>query len=190
MLAGLALTLPVQAQERTGTAPETERGAGTVTPATPETGRPDSKDTSGRHETLAELAQSYEVQQSEIVSLRDKGWSWNDIATALAVGKRSGRPLQEVVAQKDSGMSWRQIADRNGFRLNEVQREARQVARDGKRAEKRERREAIGTTPATEGTGEPPRDERSPTSHGPSYPQGTSDPGDEQSTPVTPETRP
>lgn len=159
MLAGLALALPVQAQERTGTTPETERGAGTVTPGTAETGRPE---TGGRHETLAELAQSYEVQQSEIVSLRDKGWSWNDIATALAVSKRAGRPLQELVAQKDSGMSWRQIADRNGFRLNEVQREARQVARDGKRAEKRERREAIGTegrTPATEGTSEP-RDEQ------------------------------
>lgn len=97
-----------------------------------------------RHATMADLTASYNVQQSEIQNLRDKGWSWNDIGTALAISKRSGQPLQELVAQKDSGMSWSQVADKNGFKLNEVNREAKQVARDFKRADREARRgEAI-----------------------------------------------
>src|SRR5438270_869271 len=94
--------------------------------------------------SMADLTASYNVQQSEIQNLRDKGWSWNDIGTALAISKRSGQPLQELVAQKDSGMSWSQIADKNGFKLNEVNRESKQVAKDFKRADKEQKRgEAI-----------------------------------------------
>ena len=94
-----------------------------------------------RHDaTMADLTASYNVQQSEIQNLRDKGWSWNDIGTALAISKRTSQPLQELVAQKDSGMSWNQIADKGGFRLNEVNNEAKQVAKDFKRAEKQVKR--------------------------------------------------
>ena len=98
-----------------------------------------------RDATMADLTASYNVEQSEVQSLRDKGWSWNDIGTSLAISKRSGQPLQEVVAQKDSGMGWNEIADKNGFRLSEVRGEARQVAKDFKRADRQARREGIRT---------------------------------------------
>jgi hypothetical protein len=159
-----------------------------------------AEDRARRDANMADLTASYSVQQSDIQNLRDKGWSWSDIGTALAVSKRSGQPLQELVAQKDSGMSWNQIADRNGFKLNEVQREAKQVAKDFKRADKEARRgEAIQTTPtetvpgATPGTDRTDADRvgpgtetdptgtRSPTSQAPNYPQNPSGPGDSQS---------
>ena len=101
-----------------------------------------------RDVTLTDLSASYNVQQTDIQNLRDKGWSWNDIGSALAISKRSGQPLQELVAQKDSGMSWSQIADKNGFRLSEVQRESRQVARDFRRADAQTKRgEAVRSAP-------------------------------------------
>ena len=184
-LAGLALSMPVRADDH-----------------------------AYRHDaTMSDLTASYNVQQSEIQNLRDKGWSWNDIGTALAISKRSGQPLQELVAQKDSGMTWSQIADKNGFKLNEVNREAKQVARDFKRADKRDKRgEAIRDMktaeprpsdqerrhPAVEGT--PDRDRvgpnsetdptgvRNPTSQGPNYPANPGGPGDNQS--VTPSGNP
>lgn len=108
-----------------------------------------AEDPAMRHDaTMADLTASYNVQQSEIQNLRDKGWSWNDIGTALAVTKRSSQPLQELVAQKDSGMTWSQISDKNGFKLSEVQREAKQLARNFKRAERQARKgEAIRSTP-------------------------------------------
>lgn len=176
-LAGLALAMPAQAADR-----------------------------SYRHDaTMADLTASYNVQQSEIQNLRDKGWSWNDIGTALAISKRSGQPLQELVAQKDSGMSWNQIADKNGFKLNEVNREAKQVAKDFKKADKNQKRgEAIhnmktGETMPSDaerpsgsvspdrdrvgpGTETSPTGPRNPTSEGPNYPQNPSGPGDNQST--------
>jgi hypothetical protein len=157
-LAALALAAPVRADDRT------------------------HKDMS-----MADLTASYNVQQSEIQNLRDKGWSWNDIGTSLAISKRSGQPLQELVAQKDSGMSWHQIADKNGFKLNEVQKEGKQVAKDFKRADKEQRRgQAVHgeSTPDRErvgpGTETDPAGPRSGTSQGPNYPQNPSGPGDSQ----------
>src|SRR5438105_367255 len=156
---------------------------------------PARADRSYRHDaSMADLTASYNVQQSEVQNLRDKGWSWNDIGSALAISKRSGQPLQELVAQKDSGMSWSQIADKNGFKINEVNREAKQVARDFKRADRQAHRgEAIrnmktgetmpsdmerpapSTRPERErvgpGTETEPTGPRNPTSEGPNYPQ-------------------
>lgn len=144
--------------------------------------------------TMADLTASYSVQQSEVQNLRDKGWSWNDVGTALAISKRSGQPLQELVAQKDSGMSWNQIADKNGFKLNEVNREAKQLARDFKRADRQAKRQdaiqgsGTGATDTGTDTTSPDRDRvpaqdvdpntpRDPNSHGPAYPQSPEGPG-------------
>lgn len=185
-LVGLALAMPVRAEDR------------------------------ARHDaSMADLTASYNVQQSEIQNLRDKGWSWNDIGTALAISKRSGQPLQELVAQKDSGMSWGQIADKNGFKLNEVNREAKQVARDFKRADRDAHRgEAVRNMKTAEprpsdqearpgdvnqdvtpdrdrvgpGRTTDPTGPRNPTSQGPSYPQNPGGPGDNNS--VTPSGNP
>ena len=88
--------------------------------------------------TLSSLAADYNVQTSDIQNLRDKGWSWNEIGDALAVSKRADRPLQEILAQRDSGMSWNQISERYGFKFGDVSSEARRVAKDARRANKKE----------------------------------------------------
>lgn len=105
------------------------------------------RDTEGR---LNSMAQSYNVQEQDIRDLRDKGWSWNEIGSALAVSKRSGKPLPEVVADRDEGRSWPQIAEKNGFRFSEVSGEAKKIAKDGKRYDK-ETRSAVraGGEPTT-----------------------------------------
>jgi hypothetical protein len=148
-----------------------------------------------RDVTMTDLSASYNVQQTDIQSLRDKGWSWNDIGSALAISKRSGQPLQELVAQKDSGMSWSQIADKNGFRLSEVQRESRQVARDFRRADAQTKRgeavrganEPSGTTPSAPAERRPsdtlPERDRMPSDQGVT-------PGAPPTTPSAPNTAP
>ena len=148
--------------------------------------RAEDRSTGVRHDaSLADLTASYNVQQSEVQNLRDKGWSWNDIGSALAISKRSGQPLQELVAQKDSGMSWSQISDRNGFKLTEINREAKQVAKDFKRADKQARRgDAVRQTgdsrdnrdmPPPSGSVSPDRDRLGP-----------GDPNTQQQQPATP----
>jgi len=153
-----------------------------------------------RSASLSDLASSYNVQPSEIQNLRDKGWSWNDIGKALAISKRSGQPLQELVAQKDSGMSWSQIADKNGFKLNEINRESKTLAQDFKRADKDAR-----TGQAVRGAGEAmPSDQEQPSgavspetgapgnspnnTQAPSYPQSPNQ--QESTTPTAPNTTP
>ena len=105
-----------------------------------------AKDRAASHDApMADLTASYNVQQSDIQSLRDKGWSWNDVGTALAISKRTGQAVQELVAQKDSGMEWNELAEKNGFKLSEIRGEPRQVAKDFRRADGDYRREAIQT---------------------------------------------
>ncbi len=135
-----------------------------------------AQDTSSRRHSasLSDLASSYNVQPSEVQNLRDKGWSWNDVGKALAISKRSGQPLQELVAQKDSGMSWNQIADKNGFKLNEINRESKELAKDFKRADKEAR-----TGQAVRGAGEalPPDQEKPTGTMGPGPQPGPETPG-------------
>jgi hypothetical protein len=150
-----------------------------------------------RAATMADLTASYNVQQSEVQGLRDKGWSWNDIGTGLAISKRTGQPLQELVAQRDSGMSWSRISEKNGFRLGEVNREAKQLARDFKRVDREsKRRDAIqgagqGSEAAQDRDRVPAQDTdpnapRDPSSHGPAYPQSPEGPGTDAGEPATP----
>ncbi|MBI4375397.1 MAG: hypothetical protein HY549_03005 [Elusimicrobia bacterium] len=145
-LAGLFLALPAWSQT-----PDTTRQPGTTSPE------------------MSELARNYNVQESEILNLRDKGWSWNEIGNALAISKRSGRPMQEVVNQRDSGVGWNQIASQYGFKFSEVSREARQVAKKGSRADKnRKETEAIQRDTGAEGrdreTGRGTTEDRGPSS--------------------------
>jgi hypothetical protein len=161
-LAGLSLALPLHAADRKASKP-----------------------------TLTELAATYNAQPADIHGLRDKGWSWNEIGDALAVSKRSGRPLQEIVAQRDSGMSWNQISERYGFKFTDVSAEARRVAKDARRAHKEEgqavksgerrdiERGAGRERPTDPETSANP-DTRDPTSQGPDYPQNPGGPGDSQ----------
>lgn len=139
LLAGLALALPAHADEPT---------------------------TTQTNDEMASIASDYNVQETQITDLRDKGWSWNEIGDALAVSKRSGQPLEEIVSERDSGMSWNQISDKYGFKFSEVQSDARHVAKEAKKADKgRHHNEAIrrtgtssnpqGHAPGTAPTGEP-----------------------------------
>jgi len=157
---------------------------------------------SGRHSaSLSDLASSYSVQPSEIQNLRDKGWSWNDIGKALAISKRSGQPLQELVAQKDSGMSWNQIADKNGFKLTEINRESKQLAKDFRKADRDARagqaiRGAGETAPSDQeqpsGAVSPNQEPGSPTpnsnTESPAYPQNPNQM--QNTTPGAPNTTP
>jgi hypothetical protein len=105
--------------------------------------------------TATQGPMSYTVGQSEVKDLRGKGWSWRDIGYGVAIAERSGKPLQEVVSEKNSGLRWREVADRNGFRLKEVKKEAKRFAKEGKKSEKYERRQ--GGRSMSE-----PRDEKAP----------------------------
>jgi hypothetical protein len=150
--------------------------------------RADERDTH-RDVSMTDLSASYNVQQSDVQNLRDKGWSWNDIGSALAISKRSGQPLQELVAQKDSGMSWSQIADKNGFRLSEVQRESRQVARDFRRADAQGKRgQAVrGATEPSGATTNTPSEQRPGDA---AIPERERAPSDQGVTPGSPQTTP
>ena len=141
LLAGVSLALPVRADE------------------------PSSR---AANDKMAEIASDYNVQETQITDLRDKGWSWNEIGDALAVSKRSGQPLDQIVAERDSGLSWRQISDKYGFKFKDVRGDARHVAREVKKADRRQRRPTRdtlrragsssnpeGTPPGQAPTGEP-----------------------------------
>jgi hypothetical protein len=131
------MALPLRADDTTRTTTdETQR---TVTE--------DRRSTADPNGRLGQMAQTYNVQEQDIRDLREKGWSWNEIGSALAVSKRSGKALPEVVADRDAGQSWPQIAEKNGFRFSEVQGEAKKIAKDGKRYDKGNRAAVRGTLP-------------------------------------------
>lgn len=100
-----------------------------------------------RDNRLGSMASNYNVQEQDIKDLREKGWSWNEIGSALAVSKRSGKPLTEIVADRDAGQSWPQISEKNGFRFSEVSGEAKRIAKDGKAYDKGNRTAVKSTLP-------------------------------------------
>ncbi len=95
---------------------------------------------------LARVAAVYNAQESDVLDLRAKGWSWSELGDALAVSKRAGRPLQEIVAERDAGMSWSRIAAKHGFPFQEVSRGAKRAARQARLADE-QRREALKRSP-------------------------------------------
>jgi hypothetical protein len=70
----------------------------------------------------AELAKKYNVTEKEVADLRAKKLGWGEIDNALAISRKSGKPLSEIMAMRDSGMGWGQIAKKEGFTLGEVKR--------------------------------------------------------------------
>lgn len=69
---------------------------------------------------VRELAEEYEVKQEDVLGLREKGLGWGEIRHALAISKRSEKPLAEIVALREKGLGWGQIARKHGFSLGEV----------------------------------------------------------------------
>ncbi|MBI4346734.1 MAG: hypothetical protein HY553_07750 [Elusimicrobia bacterium] len=52
------------------------------------------------------------VNDTDIKSLRERGYSWGDVGRALVIADQSGRSLNEVTGLRDSGLSWDDIGTR------------------------------------------------------------------------------
>jgi hypothetical protein len=83
---------------------------------------------------VTELSRKYNVPESEIVALREKGLGWGEVGHALAIAQKSGKPLSEVMALRDSGLGWGQISQKYGFKLGEIKKEAKFVERRAMKA--------------------------------------------------------
>lgn len=69
---------------------------------------------------VRKLAEEYGVKKEDVLGLREKGMGWGEIRHALAISKRSEKPLAEIVALREEGLGWGQIARKHGFSLGEV----------------------------------------------------------------------
>jgi hypothetical protein len=90
--------------------------------------------TAGEKKLAGELAGEYNVLESEILALRDKGMGWGEVGHALAISQRAGVPLKDVLALRDSGMGWGEIAQKYNFKLGEVTGKAKDVGARGDKA--------------------------------------------------------
>lgn len=89
---------------------------------------------------MHEMAARHHVGASDLQDLRAKGMNWSDIGRALAVSDKAGIPMSEVLGQRQAGRGWDQIAKEHGFKMSDVDRPARDIEREGKKAERAEHR--------------------------------------------------
>ncbi len=58
------------------------------------------------------VVQYYAIPQSEIVALRNQGYSWEQIYMMANAAVRTNQPISQIAQLRSQGMTWNQIADR------------------------------------------------------------------------------
>lgn len=78
--------------------------------------------------TAARLAARYKLPEKEVLALRAKSLGWGEIDDALAISRRSGKPVSAIIAMHDKGMGWSAIAKKHGFTLGQLRQAAKAEA--------------------------------------------------------------
>ncbi len=53
-----------------------------------------------------------DVSDTDIKSLRERGYTWGDVGRALLIADQSGKKLSDVTSLRDSGLGWDDIGSR------------------------------------------------------------------------------
>ncbi len=115
-LMGLGLVLPLRAADAP-TEPPKEEPPKQEEPKKPEE---PARVSEKRNKPAGRIAAEFDVPESEVLDLRDKGLGWGEIRHALAISRRSGQPTSEILKLRESGMGWGQISRKFGFKLGEA----------------------------------------------------------------------
>ena len=67
-----------------------------------------------------ELAERFKVSRKEVLDMRKSRMGWGEINHALAIARKSGKPLAEILSLRESGLGWGEIAKKYGFKLGEA----------------------------------------------------------------------
>ncbi len=83
----------------------------------------------GEERFTAVVALQYRVSGAKIAALRAKGTAWYDIAQAVVLADKTGKPMKVVLWLKESGLSWADISLKFGLDPDQVSAEARDLSR-------------------------------------------------------------
>gem|GEM_PF-1006514 len=64
------------------------------------------------------VSQYYSIPQSQIRSLRQQGYSWEDINLMANAALRTGQPISQIASLRSQGLSWADIATRYNVACN------------------------------------------------------------------------
>jgi hypothetical protein len=72
---------------------------------------------SGQEKQVEKLSAEFGVEKDEVRSLREKGLGWGEVRHALAISRKSGKPVADILKLREGGMGWGEIAKKEGVRL-------------------------------------------------------------------------
>lgn len=96
----------------------------------------------GQEKQVAKLAAKFNVSEADIRAMRSdgKGMGWGEIGHALAIAQKSGQPLADILKLRESKMGWGEIAKKYNLKLGEITGKAKDIEKEGKKAEKADER--------------------------------------------------
>lgn len=71
------------------------------------------------------ISQYYSIPESQLVELRDMGYSWDQISMMANAAALTNQPITQIAALRNQGMSWGQIADRYNVAYADLTRPVR-----------------------------------------------------------------
>lgn len=79
-----------------------------------------------QQEKAALLAEKFNVSQETVLDLRtQQNLGWGEISHLLAISHKSGESVDTILTLRKDGMGWGEIAQKYGYKLGEIKKEAR-----------------------------------------------------------------
>lgn len=68
------------------------------------------------------ISQYFGVPQSELVNLRQQGFTWEEISMMANAAARTNQPIRQIATMRQQGLTWNDIADRYNIALADLSR--------------------------------------------------------------------
>ena len=87
----------------------------------------------GEKKVVAKLAGQFKVEEHIIINLRTLGYGYGEISHALVTAEKSGKSLDEIVSLRNSGMGWGEIAKKYDLKLGRIEKDVKKIKKDIKK---------------------------------------------------------